>query len=192
MREQHVIETLIGKKQQISLATQLVKMILKIDDIRTQGEGSWCVTYCVTRTHYGTLWRNARTVWLNHKFNLSQDWCFVGLKFFLRIMTEVTFNMVFFSQIKKGRQRTCTFLAVGIFFISVLMIVSHAAEKWGQNRVKDDDFRAKRTFPFARSQIYFWLAGRGGNSSATVSKNIISNSEKALFIVLPNPFGPAL
>lgn len=40
MKEQHVIETLIGKKQQISLATQLVKMILKIDDIRTQGEGS--------------------------------------------------------------------------------------------------------------------------------------------------------
>ena len=40
MKEQHVIETLIGKKQQISLATQLVKMILKIDDIRTQGE-SW-------------------------------------------------------------------------------------------------------------------------------------------------------
>ncbi|XP_028394001.1 T-complex protein 1 subunit epsilon-like [Dendronephthya gigantea] len=34
MREQHVIETLIGKKQQISLATQLVKMILKIDDVR--------------------------------------------------------------------------------------------------------------------------------------------------------------
>lgn len=34
MREQHVIETLIGKKQQISLATQLVRMILKIDDIR--------------------------------------------------------------------------------------------------------------------------------------------------------------
>lgn len=40
MKEQHVIETLIGKKQQISLATQLVKMILKIDDIRTQGEVS--------------------------------------------------------------------------------------------------------------------------------------------------------
>lgn len=34
MKEQHVLETLIGKKQQISLATQLVKMILKIDDIR--------------------------------------------------------------------------------------------------------------------------------------------------------------
>ncbi|KAF3835955.1 hypothetical protein F7725_028513 [Dissostichus mawsoni] len=31
---QHVVETLIGKKQQISLATQVVKMILKIDDIR--------------------------------------------------------------------------------------------------------------------------------------------------------------
>lgn len=38
MRDQHVIETLIGKKQQISLATQLVKMILKIDDIRVPGE----------------------------------------------------------------------------------------------------------------------------------------------------------
>jgi len=34
MKEQSVIETLIGKKQQISLASQLVKMILKIDDIR--------------------------------------------------------------------------------------------------------------------------------------------------------------
>lgn len=40
MKDQHVIETLIGKKQQISLATQLVKMILKIDDIRTQGEAA--------------------------------------------------------------------------------------------------------------------------------------------------------
>ncbi len=35
MKEQHVIETLIAKKQQITLATQVVKMILKIDDIRT-------------------------------------------------------------------------------------------------------------------------------------------------------------
>ncbi|XP_047137171.1 T-complex protein 1 subunit epsilon [Hydra vulgaris] len=34
MKVQHVIETLHGKKQQISLATQLVRMILKIDDIR--------------------------------------------------------------------------------------------------------------------------------------------------------------
>jgi len=34
MKKQHVIETLIGKKQQINLATQLVKMILKIDDIQ--------------------------------------------------------------------------------------------------------------------------------------------------------------
>lgn len=191
MKEQHVIETLIGKKQQISLATQLVKMILKIDDIRTQGEGSWCVTYCVTRTHYGTLWCNARTVWLNHKFNLSQDWCFVGLKFFSRIMTEVTFNMVFFSQIKKRQTEDLPFSRSWIFFISVLITVSHAAEKLGQNRVKDNDFRAKRTFPFPRLQIYFWVAGRGGNSSATVSK-ILSDSEKALFIVLPNPFGPAL
>jgi len=33
MREQHVFETLIGKQQQFMLATQLVKMILKIDDV---------------------------------------------------------------------------------------------------------------------------------------------------------------
>ncbi|XP_073534460.1 T-complex protein 1 subunit epsilon [Phyllobates terribilis] len=38
MKRQHVIETLIGKKQQLSLATQVVKMILKIDDIRRPGE----------------------------------------------------------------------------------------------------------------------------------------------------------
>jgi len=38
MKVQHVIETLHSKKQQIMLATQLVKMILKIDDIRTPGE----------------------------------------------------------------------------------------------------------------------------------------------------------
>ena len=39
MKSQRVIETLIGKKQQIFLATQLVRMILKIDDIRGPGEG---------------------------------------------------------------------------------------------------------------------------------------------------------
>jgi T-complex protein 1 subunit epsilon len=38
MKNQSVIETLIGKKQQIYLATQLVRMILKIDDIRAPGE----------------------------------------------------------------------------------------------------------------------------------------------------------
>ncbi|KAI3386580.1 hypothetical protein SNEBB_004837 [Seison nebaliae] len=38
MKDQNVIETLIGKKQQIMLATQLVRMILKIDDVRTVGE----------------------------------------------------------------------------------------------------------------------------------------------------------
>uniref|UniRef100_A0A8C7Z003 T-complex protein 1 subunit epsilon n=1 Tax=Oryzias sinensis TaxID=183150 RepID=A0A8C7Z003_9TELE len=38
MKQQHVIETLIAKKQQISLATQVVRMILKIDDIRSPGE----------------------------------------------------------------------------------------------------------------------------------------------------------
>ncbi len=35
MREQHVLESLHSKKSQILLATQLVKMILKIDDIRS-------------------------------------------------------------------------------------------------------------------------------------------------------------
>ncbi|XP_072174132.1 T-complex protein 1 subunit epsilon-like [Diadema setosum] len=34
MKAQNVFETLIGKKQQINLATQLVRMILKIDDVR--------------------------------------------------------------------------------------------------------------------------------------------------------------
>jgi len=38
MKVQHVIESLHSKKQQILLATQLVKMVLKIDDIRTPGE----------------------------------------------------------------------------------------------------------------------------------------------------------
>uniref|UniRef100_A0A8D2DIP5 T-complex protein 1 subunit epsilon n=1 Tax=Sciurus vulgaris TaxID=55149 RepID=A0A8D2DIP5_SCIVU len=38
MQQQHVIETLIGKKQQVYLATQMVRMILKIDDIRQPGD----------------------------------------------------------------------------------------------------------------------------------------------------------
>jgi T-complex protein 1 subunit epsilon len=37
MREQLVFETLIGKQQQIQLATQVVKMILKIDDVIMYG-----------------------------------------------------------------------------------------------------------------------------------------------------------
>lgn len=38
MKEQNVIETLLSKKQQIMLATQVVKMILKIDDIRAPSD----------------------------------------------------------------------------------------------------------------------------------------------------------
>lgn len=38
MKRQNVFETLIGKQQQIQLATQLVKMILKIDDVMTPSE----------------------------------------------------------------------------------------------------------------------------------------------------------
>lgn len=37
MRAQHVIETLTAKRQQLQLATQLVKMILKIDDVMIAG-----------------------------------------------------------------------------------------------------------------------------------------------------------
>jgi T-complex protein 1 subunit epsilon len=33
MKEQKIYETLSSKKQQIQLATQVVKMILKIDDV---------------------------------------------------------------------------------------------------------------------------------------------------------------
>lgn len=39
MKEQNVIEALRSKKQQILLSTQLVKMILKIDDIRSPNDG---------------------------------------------------------------------------------------------------------------------------------------------------------
>lgn len=38
MKAEHVIETLHSKKSQILLATQLVKMILKIDDIRSPSD----------------------------------------------------------------------------------------------------------------------------------------------------------
>lgn len=38
MCEQNVFETLIGKQQQILLATQVVKMILKIDDVISPSE----------------------------------------------------------------------------------------------------------------------------------------------------------
>uniref|UniRef100_A0A6B2E5U4 T-complex protein 1 subunit epsilon n=1 Tax=Phlebotomus kandelakii TaxID=1109342 RepID=A0A6B2E5U4_9DIPT len=38
MKQLNVVESLHSKKQQIVLATQLVKMILKIDDIRSQGD----------------------------------------------------------------------------------------------------------------------------------------------------------
>ena len=37
MKEQKVFETLIGKQQQMNLATQVVRMILKIDDVIQPG-----------------------------------------------------------------------------------------------------------------------------------------------------------
>lgn len=40
MKKQNVIETLHSKKQQIVLATQLVKMILKIDDVRSPNDAA--------------------------------------------------------------------------------------------------------------------------------------------------------
>ena len=38
MRVQNVVESLKSKVQQILLATQLVKMILKIDDVRSPAD----------------------------------------------------------------------------------------------------------------------------------------------------------
>lgn len=38
MKKQNVIESLHSKKQQLVLATQLVKMILKIDDVRSPAD----------------------------------------------------------------------------------------------------------------------------------------------------------
>jgi T-complex protein 1 subunit epsilon len=38
MREQHVFDPLISKRSQFYLATQLVKVILKIDDVITPGQ----------------------------------------------------------------------------------------------------------------------------------------------------------
>jgi len=38
MKEQQVFETLIGKQQSYLLATQVVKMILKIDDVMQPSE----------------------------------------------------------------------------------------------------------------------------------------------------------
>ena len=38
MKQQKVFETLIGKVQQLNLATQVVRMILKIDDVITSGQ----------------------------------------------------------------------------------------------------------------------------------------------------------
>ena len=38
MKQQKVLETLHGKKQQLLLATQVVKMILKIDDVIAPAE----------------------------------------------------------------------------------------------------------------------------------------------------------
>merc|ERR1711865_267963 len=38
MKKQGVFETLIGKQQQLQLAAQVVKMILKIDDVISEGQ----------------------------------------------------------------------------------------------------------------------------------------------------------
>lgn len=48
MREQNVFETLIGKQQQILLATQVVKMILKIDDVITPLDYYFWYCCCVS------------------------------------------------------------------------------------------------------------------------------------------------
>jgi T-complex protein 1 subunit epsilon len=49
MKELGVFETLVGKQEQISLATQVVKMILKIDDVITMVSEYllWLFTHCI-------------------------------------------------------------------------------------------------------------------------------------------------
>lgn len=39
MKKQSVIETLNSKREQIQLATQVVRMILKVDDVRVPDDG---------------------------------------------------------------------------------------------------------------------------------------------------------
>lgn len=41
MKEHKIFETLLSKKGQLQLATQVVKMILKIDDVIEPSESSW-------------------------------------------------------------------------------------------------------------------------------------------------------
>lgn len=61
MKAQNVIETLNAKKQQFLLATQLVRMVLKIDDIRAPHELEWkhilikSTTCCLQRCDYDML-----------------------------------------------------------------------------------------------------------------------------------------
>ena len=45
MKEQKVFETLLSKRGQLQLATQVVKMILKIDDVIEPS--SWMIMYCI-------------------------------------------------------------------------------------------------------------------------------------------------
>jgi T-complex protein 1 subunit epsilon len=40
MREQKIFETLIGKQKQLQLATQVVKLILKVDDVISFGDAT--------------------------------------------------------------------------------------------------------------------------------------------------------
>lgn len=45
MKEQKIYETLSSKKQQLQLATQVVKMILKIDDVIEPDNYEWCIVW---------------------------------------------------------------------------------------------------------------------------------------------------
>ena len=67
MKDQHVIETLHSKKQQIMLAAQVVKMILKIDDIRAPSDmfwldkKQWLIENCLKIFH--CVWTVGNYVW---------------------------------------------------------------------------------------------------------------------------------
>ena len=57
MRDQKVFETLLSKKGQLQLATQVVKMILKIDDVIEPEASEWLlsVIYAVIILSYLAL-----------------------------------------------------------------------------------------------------------------------------------------
>ncbi|RZR93957.1 hypothetical protein BHM03_00022546 [Ensete ventricosum] len=72
MQEQNVFETLIGKQQQILLATQVVKMILKIDDVITPLQ----LLILMAKSLYVNFLKDSETPLMRYCRNYSVDICF--------------------------------------------------------------------------------------------------------------------